>query len=133
MKKCEKCGSVWLETLGDKCPSCGTGKPESYEVKHPQKETSQEKKKSQEKVVGIVIICILVLLVYWCSSGSHTTTSQQRAPANCYDLGFKYGRCATLTMKEKKCDPSDDIVIPERCRGMEETTRGIRDGTKSVW
>jgi hypothetical protein len=123
MKKCKTCGSVWFESLGDKCPSCGMGKPESYAVKYPQK----------EKMVGIVAIGILVLLVYWCSSGSSTNTPQQKAQSNCYDLGFKYGRCATLTMKEKKCDPSDDIVIPERCREMEETRRGIHDGTKSVW
>ncbi len=52
---------------------------------------------------------------------------------SCYELGVKYGRCATLSMKGKACNSSDDIVIPTRCRGSAETQRGIEAGTRSVY
>ncbi len=52
---------------------------------------------------------------------------------SCYDLGVKYGRCATLSMKGKVCNPNDDIVIPPRCRGNADTQRGIEAGTRSVF
>ena len=53
--------------------------------------------------------------------------------SSCYGLGYKYGRCATMVLKGRKCDPDDDIIIPVRCRGKQETQKGITDGTKSVW
>jgi len=52
---------------------------------------------------------------------------------SCYSLGVKYGRCATLSLKGKACNPSDDIVIPPRCRGNADTQRGIETGTRSVF
>jgi len=52
---------------------------------------------------------------------------------SCYDLGVKFGRCATLSMKGKACNPSDDIAIPPRCRGSADTQRGIEAGTRSVY
>ncbi|WP_157698685.1 hypothetical protein [Geobacter sp. DSM 9736] len=52
---------------------------------------------------------------------------------SCYQLGVKYGRCATLSMKGKACNPSDDIVIPTRCRGNADTQRGIEAGARSVY
>ena len=51
----------------------------------------------------------------------------------CYDQGVKFGRCAMTAFKGKKCDPSDDIVIPSECRSNPETDRGIKDGGRSVW
>lgn len=52
---------------------------------------------------------------------------------SCYELGVKFGRCATLSMKGKTCNPSDDIAIPPRCRGNSDTQRGIEVGTRSVF
>lgn len=73
--------------------------------------------------LSLLVIMALLLLAFGSSSSS----------SDCYDLGFRYGRCAALAMKGRPCDPADDIVIPEECRGKEETLRGIKDGTKSVW
>ena len=52
---------------------------------------------------------------------------------SCYEIGYKYGKCATLVLKGGSCSASDDIVVPKRCRGVPEKDRGIVDGTKSVY
>jgi hypothetical protein len=59
--------------------------------------------------------------------------SDSTAGLPCYEIGVMFGRCATLSMKGKPCYPSDDIVVPERCRGKADTNKGIIDGTKSVY
>jgi hypothetical protein len=51
----------------------------------------------------------------------------------CYQLGYRFGTCATRSLKGLECDPENDIVIPERCRNNAETQRGVRDGTKAVY
>ena len=52
---------------------------------------------------------------------------------SCYAIGVKFGRCATLSMKGKSCNPSDDIAVPPRCQGNADTQRGIEAGTRSVY
>ena len=52
---------------------------------------------------------------------------------SCYDLGYRYGMCATKSMQGIPCKPENDIVIPARCRGKEETDRGIKAGAKAVY
>ncbi len=65
---------------------------------------------------------------------SRTTTSlpNKKGKLNCYDIGFKYGKCSGMSFQGKKCDPSDDIVIPTECRDKNETNKGINEGVKSV-
>lgn len=52
--------------------------------------------------------------------------------SSCYRLGYLYGRCATRSMAGLSCEPGTDIVIPESCRGQEETQSGLEAGIKSV-
>lgn len=52
---------------------------------------------------------------------------------SCYQLGVRAGRCGTLSMRGFPCDPADDIFMPERCRGLAETQRGIEAGVREVW
>jgi len=52
---------------------------------------------------------------------------------SCYEVGYKYGKCATLVLKGGSCSRSDDIVVPKRCVGVPEKDRGIADGTKAVY
>lgn len=58
-------------------------------------------------------------------------------PANgaesCYELGYRYGLCATKSLHGIPCKPENDIVIPERCRGKAETNRGTKAGVKAVY
>jgi hypothetical protein len=60
-------------------------------------------------------------------------TSYPTDGLSCYEIGVKFGRCATLSMKGKACAPSDDVITPERCRNNEEFKKGILIGTKSVY
>ncbi|SLM29935.1 exported hypothetical protein [Desulfamplus magnetovallimortis] len=62
--------------------------------------------------------------------------SQREAPLfDCYYIGYKYGRCATLLTKGKNCDLESDkmLTIPVSCRGQESTERGISAGVFSAW
>jgi SH3-like domain-containing protein len=52
---------------------------------------------------------------------------------SCYDLGYRYGKCGTKSMKGLPCDPENDIIIPARCRGKKETQRGMDAGVRSVY
>ena len=51
----------------------------------------------------------------------------------CYELGYRYGLCATKSMHGIPCKPENDIVIPARCRGKAKTKRGINAGVKAVY
>jgi len=56
------------------------------------------------------------------------------APANesCYQLGVRYGRCATMAMMGKTCAPADDIVKPQRCKGDAKFDRGLAAGVEAT-
>lgn len=63
-------------------------------------------------------------------------TTQSRSPLeglSCYEIGVRFGRCATMSMKGLSCRPGDDVIVPPRCRNNENTNNGIRDGAISVW
>jgi hypothetical protein len=52
---------------------------------------------------------------------------------SCYQLGYRYGKCATQVMLKDKCAPEDNVVIPDRCKGLKETEEGTRVGTREVF
>ena len=95
------------------------------------------------QVLLVLIICFFVLEAIKVTGRKSTTSSPTRStynssysspPSNnCYSLGYQYGKCATLVLKGQQCSPADDIIIPENCRGKDETVRGIAAGTKSVY
>jgi len=51
---------------------------------------------------------------------------------SCYEIGYRYGRCSTMSMRGLECDPEDDITVPRRCRSREDTQRGINAGVQSI-
>lgn len=52
---------------------------------------------------------------------------------SCYELGYRYGKCATQVMLKEECAKEDDVVIPDRCKGLKETEEGTRAGTREVF
>lgn len=52
---------------------------------------------------------------------------------DCYSLGYRWARCATLVMFGKACPPEDDFSTPERCRGTDENRRGSDAGVRSIY
>lgn len=68
------------------------------------------------------------------AQGFHKSNkSNNLSQASCYDLGYRWGRCATLTLFGKKCPPEDDFAVPIRCRGTKPTEKGIAEGVESVY
>ncbi len=51
---------------------------------------------------------------------------------DCYDLGYRFGLCATKSIYGIPCEPENDIIIPEMCRKKDETNRGINAGATKV-
>ena len=58
------------------------------------------------------------------------SSADQRA--DCHDLGWSFGKCATLSAHGKRCNPKDDVVIPPVCRGLEDTKNGMITGIKEA-
>jgi hypothetical protein len=54
-------------------------------------------------------------------------------PSVCFELGIRYGKCATLSMFGQACDTNDDIVMPLDCRGKAETKNGVRTGVRAAY
>ena len=52
---------------------------------------------------------------------------------NCYDLGYKFGLCSTLSMHGYACPAGTDVVIPPECRNLSETKRGIMAGVRAAY
>jgi len=52
---------------------------------------------------------------------------------SCYEIGYRYGKCATRVMLKDKCAREDDVAIPDRCKGLKETEEGTRAGTREVF
>jgi len=50
------------------------------------------------------------------------------ASDDCYDIGYRYGRCAVMSYHGLRCQPEDDVVPPTECRGKDAAHRGIEAG-----
>jgi hypothetical protein len=60
------------------------------------------------------------------------TVNSATGEESCYELGYRYGLCATKSIYGIPCKPENDISIPIQCRGHAETQEGIKAGTKAV-
>jgi len=76
-----------------------------------------------KSVIVLLIFSILFIVVANSASGEES----------CYELGYKYGLCATKSIFGIPCNPENDFVTPERCRGKVETEWGIKAGAKAVY
>lgn len=80
------------------------------------------------------------LFAYWTSterkesskSDQPKTKQTDQSTVSCYELGVRYGRCSALSFKGLPCNPKDDIIIPNRCRGKSSTKKGIKAGKRQV-
>jgi hypothetical protein len=59
-------------------------------------------------------------------------TYTYKPKVDCWELGYKYGRCARMSFLGMECNPSDDIVLPVECRNKRETEMGMKRGMESV-
>ena len=52
---------------------------------------------------------------------------------SCYQLGYRFGKCFTLSMDGRPCDPKDDIILPPECRDNAEKDRGLKAGIEKIY
>jgi hypothetical protein len=52
---------------------------------------------------------------------------------DCYEIGYKTGRCVAKSMSNLPCDAGDEIPMPPECKGKPETDKGLTEGRKSVY
>jgi len=80
------------------------------------------------------IIFGLSIFTACCLSASNISSEEELTRGlSCFEIGYRFGRCATQAMLGKKCDPKDDVIVPERCQDQAETKRGIEAGVNSVY
>ncbi|MGD9969185.1 MAG: hypothetical protein AB7S65_01895 [Sulfuricurvum sp.] len=48
---------------------------------------------------------------------------------SCYEIGLRFGACASRRALNIECPAGVDTTIPFECRDLEETRRGIKDGS----
>jgi hypothetical protein len=77
-------------------------------------------------VRGIVVLGFVVTL-------SSTAALAAQSEESCYQLGYRYGKCATQVMLKEECAREDNVMIPDRCKGLEETKEGTKAGAKEVF
>lgn len=65
-------------------------------------------------------------------SPKHAATGKHSLMKSCYDLGYRYGRCAAKRHQNIQCERKNDIVIPKRCRGKSETEKGMVVGIAEI-
>ena len=72
-------------------------------------------------------VTVLLVISIFFFVGANST----RGKESCYELGYRYGLCATKSMFGIPCKPENDFVTPERCCRKAETKRGIKAGAKA--
>jgi hypothetical protein len=78
-------------------------------------------------------VVLAFLLTACCLTASSISAEEKLTRAlSCFEIGYRFGKCATQAMLGQTCDPKDDVIVPERCRNKPETKRGIDAGVKSV-
>lgn len=134
--ECSKCGVVFSKIQNNEVLS------NKNDLKKIEIAKRGKVKKWNKQVVNFCLGCLLFTMAFiatftFCSPDtSDNSTTKRKSYAytpSCYSLGFKFGKCATQAFLGYECSPEDDIIIPGRCRGLSETDRGIRDGTKMVY
>ena len=51
----------------------------------------------------------------------------------CYDIGYQYGICSTKIVLGMSCKSENDVSIPESCRYVDMTEKGIDAGVREVY
>jgi len=96
-------------------------------------DASQKSPKKDELSPGCGCLMVIIILLFsMCSVMRDNDRPVKTQSSLCYDYGYRVGRCSAMALNGLKCDPADDIVVPERCRGKDETLKGISAGSKSV-
>lgn len=93
---------------------------------------------NQSKHEDIIYIRLTILIILMASGVSTVareiyTEDKKTKGLVCYEVGFRYGYTATNSMNGQKTNPLWDFSIPERCRNIKETDKGILEGTRAAW
>lgn len=87
----------------------------------------------QHRIKGSCIV--LQRIKNWITT--YEAKSQQEEARNnqesCYEMNYRWGRCAALEAKGYQCRPEDYFVMPEQCRFGSESDRGFNAGWASGW
>lgn len=62
----------------------------------------------------------------------HPPPEAVRIAESCFQLGIRYGRCATRAFLGKKCSAQDDIEKPERCMSDPSFEKGLEVGAREA-
>jgi hypothetical protein len=97
--------------------------------------------KKFRNLIYLLTVCLtMITLIAGCGESSKQPppgpAPKQEAPApqaDCYEIGYKTGRCVAKSMSNLPCDAGDEIPMPPECKGKPETDKGLTEGRKSVY
>ena len=64
---------------------------------------------------------------------SSTAESSKTKGRDCYQIGYRYTKCALATKEGFPCPAEWDFAVPDRCKQSSELNRGIKEGTEDFY
>ena len=77
----------------------------------------------------LIITCIVFTVI---PSSSQAEEKLTRG-LSCFEIGYRFGKCATEAMSGRVCSPKEDVIVPDRCKDKEETKRGVEAGVRVAY
>jgi hypothetical protein len=113
--ECQECNSL-VSSSFEKCPKCNA--------------ILKDSKSKINNVLNFAILLFVIFLTLWAFGTCFSTKSIN---SDCWNLGYKFGYCGTISLHGLTCAPEDDVAIPSECRGKKETQMGISRGTEAAY
>jgi len=128
---CPECGKQISEDA-DSCAVCGRqiSQDEAAEIKS--KENAEKPAFGMGCLVILAPILILIFYHAYLDLSESYRNKQREFQSYCYKIGVEYGKCEAQMSIGMPCDSENDIKIPEKCRDLEHTERGIKAGHERV-
>ena len=78
-----------------------------------------------------IAACMLLSLTF--TETSTAAESSKTASLECYQIGYRFAKCALATKEGFPCPSSWDFAVPNRCKQSSELDRGIKEGTEDFF
>ncbi len=128
---CPECQKKISEDAGS-CPGCGRQISQDEAAELKSKENAAKPGFGMGCLVILAPILILIFYHAYLDLSESYRNKQREFQSYCYNIGVEYGKCEAQKSIGMPCDSENDLKIPEKCRDLEHTKRGIKAGTERV-
>jgi len=128
---CPECKKKISEDA-ESCPGCGRqiSQDELAEIKNKEIQKNTYQKLGCALFLAPFIIAFIAIIFIVIEDSYEKKKAESRS--YCYDIGFEYGKCKAQKTAGISCDSEGDVIIPDECRDLGHTERGIKAGADRV-